>query len=210
MGNSNIFREYHRSRIRELIRLAQNDLCLFCNYSLHLGCHLHHVIARDDFGPDHVLNLVGLCPNHHMTLETVRRHVAPSDSRTKPGWLPRASAVLDIVQALPESQRRLFDALCTPHPLREQIRNSVPSHLRKALAIDIARADAKLLAISNSVRPHFISEFLQTHEAPRSTSFAEVIALHLEALHLPFAQSWLEACNDGVPAVVLAGQEGSE
>jgi len=129
---------------------------LLCDYPLLLGCHLHHVIASDDKGLDHPLNLVGLCANHHTVLECVRRHVAPRETRASGGWLERAQAALKIVETLPEDRRRLFNELAEPHPLRREIREGVEPKWRSALAADIAQADARLLLGVNKVRPRIV------------------------------------------------------
>ncbi len=199
-----------RERKRELVHLEQDGSCLVCDYPLLLGCHLHHVIASDDRGPDHPLNLVGLCPNHHTVLECVRRHVAPNEVRGHPTWLERGQAALKIFEALPEGPRRLFNELAQPHPLRREIREGVDSGYRTALAIDMARADARLLVSVNKARPRIVLLWrIKRREAPtpktdaewieaiahaketiHASDFKEVVMSHLSSLGLPFEPSW--------------------
>lgn len=145
-----------RNLKRKLVHLEQEGSCLLCDYPLLLGCHLHHVIASDDKGPDHPLNLVGLCANHHTVLECVRRHVAPKETHGSGSWLQRAQAALKIIEGLPEERRRLFNELAEPHPLRREIREGVEPKWRTALAADIAQADARLLLGINRARPRIV------------------------------------------------------
>jgi hypothetical protein len=196
---------------RKLVHLEQEGSCLICDYPLILGCHLHDVIANDDKGPDHPLNLVGLCANHHAILECVRRHVAPKETRGSSSWLQRGQAALKIVEALPDQGRHPFNELAEPHPLRKELREGVEPRRRTALAADIAHADARLLVEINKARPGIVllwrirrgeasepkteADWTKATEAVRETlrlaDFGEVVMLHLFALGLPFEPAWL-------------------
>lgn len=205
-------RQRERERKRELVHLGQEGSCLLCDYPLLLGCHLHHVIASDDQGPDHPLNLVGLCPNHHTVLECVRRHVALKETHGGGGWLQRAQAAIQIVERLPDQPRRLFDTLAEPHPLQREMREGVDPRWQTALAADIARADARLLLGINRARPRIVllwrirrgdaaepksdDEWTKATAAVSETlhaaDFREVVTQHLSALALPFEPAFLE------------------
>jgi hypothetical protein len=202
-------------RKRELVHLEQEGYCILCDYPLLLGCHLHHVIASDDQGPDHPLNLVGLCPNHHTVLECVRRHVAPKEVHGNASWLQRAQAALTIIEALPEERRSLFNELSEPHPLRKEIREGVEVRFRTALAVDIAMKDARLLLTVNKARPRilllwrikrgiapmpktdteWLEAIIEARETVRADDIVEVVVQHLSSLGLPFEPSWLEEPN---------------
>ena len=185
--------------------------------------HLHHVIARDDGGPPHPLNLVGLCSNHHAVLERVRRQVAPHEARSGERWFVRAQAALEVAKTLPDPMQSLFFVLSDPHPLRQPIRDGVDIPLQSALARDVARADAKLLLAANLARPRALWISRMAHER-RSTAesgtlselervrqtaspydVADVIKWHLQSLSLPFDQTWLEDTPRarGVPSEIL-------
>ena len=66
---------------RELISAEQDWHCLLCDFPLKLSGHLHHVVPRDLGVPDHFLNIVALCPNHHAAVEMIRHYIALSDHR---------------------------------------------------------------------------------------------------------------------------------
>lgn len=197
---------------RKLVLLAQQGTCLLCAHPLIFGCHLHHVIASDDKGPDHPLNLIGLCANHHTVLECVPRHVSPKETYKNHGWLQRAQAAIKVIETLSEEQQRLFNDLAEPHPLRKEMREGVEPKWRLALAGDIARADSQLLLRINKARPGIALLWqISRGEAPepktddewaaavggigktlRPVDFREVVAMHLSALDLPFKRGWLE------------------
>ena len=121
-------------------------------------------------------------------------------------------AALTIIEALAEGRRKLFNELAEPHPLRREIREGVDPQYRTALAIDIARADARLLIAVNKARPRIVLLWrIKRKKAPepktdagwieaiahvkdtiRATDFEEVIMLHLSSLGLPFEPSWLQ------------------
>lgn len=145
-----------KGAIKSLIMEHQGERCLVCAFPLRLGCHLHHIIAWDDGGPHHPLNLVALCPNHHVALERIRRHIAPIHARNDFAWLQRAQAALAVMDALPRDTRSLMAQLSEPHPLHDAIRQflsgTIPTELHAALATDIARMDVDLLASGNERR----------------------------------------------------------
>lgn len=196
---------------RGLIRWGQEGRCLLCPFPLSLRHHLHHVIAYDERGPDHPLNLVGLCPNHHAAVEIVRRHIAPYNTRRARGWMHRAEAALETVNALSATERELFNLLSEPHPLRKEIREGVDAKHRLDLAVGIAQADARVLLNVNRARPRILLAWriarkevlapdnrgcleILTNEARRAVTavhLAYIVGLHLDALGLPFDPSWL-------------------
>ena len=140
-------------KLRQRLNVYQNGLCLVCAFPLELGAHVHHVIAREDRGPDHELNLVALCPNHHGVLELVRQHIAPNETHQSLRWGARAGAAAGFLRSMPGHLRVLFDCLSQPHPLREPIRHGVDASLRLQLAHQIATADTRLLLETNLARP---------------------------------------------------------
>lgn len=190
----------------------QEDSCFICDFPIILGCHLHHLIPHDVQGPDHILNLIGLCPNHHKVFESVRRNVAPKEAQRSTAWLQRGRAALQVVEALPEDQRQLFNDLSEPYPLREVIKAGVDSEFRITLAEDIARKDAQLLLKIYKVRPSMVllwriqqakiaeprteddwdKAIIDTRETLCTTDFREVVMRHLHNLDLPFESTWLE------------------
>jgi hypothetical protein len=202
----------NRAGKRRVLELEQNGTCLVCNYPLILGCHIHHVIAHEHGGPDHPLNLVAFCPNHHTVLEHVRHHVAPSAAQRNAGWLTRATAALEVIKVMPEETGNLFSVLAEPYPLHEPLRQGVPASYRTYLAADVARADAKLLLTINRRRPFLLAIWLYKQKGlPLPTTddgwtrakseatanvgpgdFASIVRVHLDALGLPFDPAWLD------------------
>lgn len=194
-----------REQFRKSIEDGQNGRCLLCDYPLPVGCHLHHVIARDDGGPDHLLNLIGLCPNHHTLLECVRRHVAPTEVRRSSRWLCRGKAAIQMVEVLTDASKKAFRALSEPHPLREAMRCAQKSRFQRDLAIAVAGEDLKLLSVTNKLRPRIIlacritqGEALQqksnvdwresiahAEDTICARDFSEIVQLHLLSLKLP-------------------------
>jgi HNH endonuclease len=184
---------------------------LVCPFPLALGTHLHHVIARDDGGPNHPLNLVALCPNHHLALELVRRHIAPKETDRAAGWETRAGAAAEFIRSFAGDSRSLFDQLSEPHPLRQPIRDGVDASLRTALAKDIARADTIILLRANLARPSALLVWRIAQgrtEAPANDAdyaaaasavaqavcgldVAEVVEAHLDKLGLPCDRGWV-------------------
>lgn len=92
------------------------------------------------------------------------------------------------------------------------MREGVDARLRTALAIDIARADGRILLEINRARPRILlhwrikqknapvpeteAEWAQAitdaKETARAAEFAEVVKFHLLSLGLPFESAWLE------------------
>lgn len=184
---------------------------MFCDYPLLLGCHMHHVIASDDKGPDHPLNLIGLCANHHTVLECVRRYVGPKEARRSNNWLQRGLSALKFIEALSIERRKLFHHLAEPHPLKREIQEGVEYKWQTALAADIAQADMRMLFEVNKARlrivllcrigkgevpePKTDAEWASAIKVVRKTlcpaDFREVVSLHLASLGLPFDAAWL-------------------
>ena len=195
---------------RELINNIQEGSCLLCDYPLVLTCHLHHIIPLDLKGPDHFLNLIGLCPNHHNLLEQVRRHIAPRNFSNNNTWHKKAQAAIKVIETLTKEKQKLFNELSAPFPLRNEILKGVTPKFRTHLAVDIARKDAELLLEINQARPSIVLLWRidQGKESePKSNTewskaidnvsktlhpndFSDVINLHLSDLKLPFSKSW--------------------
>ncbi len=198
------------SLIRDFVNRHQNGRCLVCPFPLTLGSHLHHVIARDDRGPHHLLNLVALCPNHHLVLERVRRHIAPKETHSHPEWLMRGQAALSVLDTLGATERRVFDQLSEPHPLRQPIASGVEPKFQAILAHDVALADVKILLAANLARPSALlawrivkgrapepqgpSEYQEAIKAlaqsPSALDVIDVVERHLRLLALPFDRAW--------------------
>jgi hypothetical protein len=175
---------------------------------------LHHVIASDERGPHHALNLVGLCPNHHAALEIVRRKIRDKTIIHTPAWMTRAEAAIKTLDFLPDPERQLFDSLSEPHPLRHEMQNGLPDKYRVQLAMEVAKADARFLLHANRARPRVLLWWLfhkkivsrpKDRQPPETlleestrlvtaVHLADVVKLHLNALGLPFDISWL--CAD--------------
>ncbi len=58
---------------KDFVRWSQKGTCLLCPFPLVLSCHFHHVISVKDFGPEDEFNLVGLCANHHIFIEKLKK-----------------------------------------------------------------------------------------------------------------------------------------
>jgi hypothetical protein len=197
-----------RRKVLEFVRNTQGGQCLVCAFPLTLATHLHHVIASDDGGPSHPLNLVGLCPNHHAILEQIRRHVAPRQSYDASEWEERAQAAISATTDLTPEARDVLMTIAEPHPLRQPIQDLLKGNLHRkyhaALTREIVPADVHLLTVSNSARPKtilvwrvsqtasytpisadsFISELTEVATSIGAHDFTEVIALHLQKLGL--------------------------
>jgi hypothetical protein len=187
---------------------SQNASCLVCDYSLHLRANWHHIIARDDLGPDHYLNIVALCPNHHYLLEHLKREIIPHEKRSSDNWLIEAKAAQQLYNKLQEDVRELFDILSKPHRLTEPIKSGIPQHLIEAFIIDVIKTDLSLLHYVNMKRPRIFSKFncagshdndhgldvIKVAKQISATFYTEVISAHLANLHLPYwsVKSYLE------------------
>ena len=177
---------------REILEFAQDGACLLCPVPLRFY-DVHHIIADDDKGPDHILNLVALCPNCHRVVETVRRCVAP---RTSTEWPIRGRAALEYMNDLSSSKRTWFNILSEPHPLRKQIQTEIPEHLRQQFAHDLAIEDAKLLLRFHAAFPNIFWTWKgDTQPAITARELAEVAQLHLYRVspNLVFDPIWLES-----------------
>ncbi len=199
--------------LRKFVSAQQDERCFVCPFPLTLGLHLHHLVPRDVQGPDHPLNIIGLCPNHHAVLEYIRRHVAPTEARRHPNWLERVEAALAVTAGFTAEERRLFDCLSEPYPVRlkQAIKDGVPASDHGRLARDIARADAHILVRANEARPVAILGWRircgRTEQPPDEAGcraaleamkgtvspvdVEEVIQSHLRNLNLPFDEAWL-------------------
>lgn len=171
------------------------------------------MIARDDRGPHHPLNLVALCPNHHLVLERVRRHISPKETHSNTEWLTLAQAAVSVLDTLGTTERRLFNLLSEPHPLHQPIVSGVELRFQAILAHDVALADVKMLLAANLVRPSALlawriakgrapepkgpSEYQEAITAlPESASALDVIDVverHLRLLALPFEPAWFSS-----------------
>jgi hypothetical protein len=209
--------------IRDFANRHQNGRCLVCPFPLALGSHLHHVIARDDRGPYHPLNLVALRPNHHLVLERIRRHISPKETHSHPEWLMRGQAALSVIDALGTTERRVFDQLSEPHPLRQPIASGVEPKFQAILAHDVALADVKILLAANLARPGALlawrivkcgapqpqgpSEYQEAINAlvqsPSALDVIDAVERHLRLLTLPFDRAWFsdQESSSSAPAV---------
>ncbi len=187
-------------RQRDFIIWAQRNACLLCKYPLDLHKHFHHVIAREDGGPDHYLNLIALCPNHHWLVERIKRHIIPAQHSQSASLLKAGTAALQLYNELDEQTRRTLDVLSMPHQLSGVVQRGVPKELTERAAQDLMMEDAKLLYEVNSKRPRiFLSpescrlpdEVADGQAEKMATQkslgyYSEVITAHMQNLHLPY------------------------
>lgn len=185
---------------KKLINWAQKNTCLLCSYPLELHKHLHHIIAKDDGGPDHYLNLVALCPNHHWLVERIKRHIIPNQGSSSSQWLKASIAALQLYNELSEETQRTLDILSKPHQLSNVIKDGVPGHLIERAANDLMIEDAKLLNGINKTRPRIFlpPDFYRSADDSADTEadkiagqvglgfYSEVITAHMERLKLPY------------------------
>ncbi len=197
---------------------SQEANCLVCDYSLHLRLNWHHIIAREDFGPNHYLNMVAVCPNHHYLLEHLKREIIPHEKRSSDNWLRKAKAAEHLYNKLQEDVRILFDILSKPYRLTEPIKSGIPQHLIEAFIIDVIQDDLSLLHNVNMKRPRILLPFkyigshdseigLETIRVAKQTSatfYTEVISSHLANLNLPY---WsVKSCLDRLGLEHFRGQ----
>jgi hypothetical protein len=189
-----------RSQDRRFISWAQNNTCLLCKYSLALHKHFHHIIAKDDGGPDHYLNLVALCPNHHWLVERIKRHIIPTQGTSSDYLLKISTAALQLYDELDEQIRHTLDILSKPHELSGVVKGGVTDDLLEKAAHDVMMEDARLLDDINKKRPRiFLSpDFFripddlvekQAYEMAGQVGlciYSEVITAHMVRLHLPY------------------------
>lgn len=132
-------------------------------------------------------------------------------------------AALSVIDTLGATERRIFDQLSEPHPLRQPIASGVEPRFQAALAHDVALADVRMLLAANLARPSALlewriakrrapepqgpSEYEEAINAlPQSASALDVIDVverHLRLLALPFDRAWFpdeELCSSA-PAV---------
>jgi len=146
-------------RDQNFIKWSQQERCLVCDYPVDLGVNWHHIIARDDGGPDHYLNIVALCPNHHRLVEKLKRLVIPIEKRSSPQWLRGANAAKRMYDKLDIDVRALFDILSKPHPLTDPIHTEIPHRFVGAFATEVIEADKVLLKNVNQKRPRIFLPF---------------------------------------------------
>lgn len=130
-----------RTRWKTFIILAQKNICLLCDYPLALQKHFHHIIAKDDGGPDHYLNLVALCPNHHWLVERIKRHIIPNQSSLSNHWLKSSMAALQLYEDLPEEAKRILDILSKPHKMSKVLSREVPEDFLNEATNDLIKED---------------------------------------------------------------------
>jgi len=185
---------------KRFINWAQKNTCLLCSYPLALHKHLHHIIAKDDGGPDHYLNLVALCPNHHWLVERIKRHIIPNQRSSSIQWLKAGNAALQLYNEMPEETQQTLDILSNPHKLSNVIKDGVPGHLIERTANDLMLEDARLLNDINKTRPRIflppnsyrIADDLADTQAERIAVqvglgfYSKVISAHMERLNLPY------------------------
>ena len=121
---------------KHFIKWAHNRECMLCSFSS--KTHLHHVIPVDAGGPDHVLNLVPLCPNCHAVVEKSKRHVFPEWTTRDSKWRRRAQKIKDFRAEMDSATQALFDQLANPHPCNN------PDVMSKARAGDNTMVQALL------------------------------------------------------------------
>ena len=198
-------------KVRRFVVRQQGGRCLLCAFPLNLGGYLHHVIAMDAGGPDHPLNLVGLCPNHHAVLEHARRHLAPKAAFSLTGWTTRAQAALAVIEDLAAERRELFDLLSRPYPYGSDVARDLRPDLVPYLGRDVARTAADLLLRVNLHRPRMLALWkIARRTVPRPQTDADFEALvagtagtatyrdveepthhYLHRLSLPFNPDWI-------------------
>jgi len=185
---------------KKFINWAQKNTCLFCSYPLALHKHLHHIIAKDDCGPDHYLNLVALCPNHHWLVERIKRNIIPNQGSSSSQLLKTGIAALQLYNELSEETQRTMDILSKPHNLSNVVKDGLPGHLMERAANDLMIEDARLLNDINKTRPRIflpldsyrIADDSADTEADKIASqvglgfYSEVISAHMEGLNLPY------------------------
>lgn len=137
--------------VRQFIKWAQKGRCLLCPYPLHL--HLHHVISVDDCGPDHYLNLVALCPNHHYLVEIIKREVAPKEKHNFGKWLNTAKKAMEVRGWMTPEAVQILDILSHPHPMTGFRAEAKYGDVMDLLAQEVVDEDVKLLGSVNSRRP---------------------------------------------------------
>lgn len=198
-----------KSKEIEFIKWAQNNTCLLCNYPLDLYKHLHHIIAKDDGGPDCYLNLVALCPNHHFLIERIKRYIIPNQRNPSDKWLKSGTAALKIYHELSEELRRIVDILTKPLRMPNAIKKGISDNLKRKAAEDLMEEDAKILDTINKKRPRIFLPFnfletvddsidVKAVEIARQIGtgiYLEIITMHMNSLNLPYVDV---ENNDGI------------
>jgi len=191
---------------KRYVRWAQWDRCLLCHCRLRM--HFHHVIPVSDAGPNHYLNLVELCPNHHDLVEVLKREVIPHNRPRDTSWISRAEKAKELADVLPPNERAVLEILSQPHRMARVVLRELTAdhvHLLRSAATDLVEEDRQLLALVNRMRPRvFLGSPANLEDLKRLDTvtldraleqfpgniepefFADVINEHLQELGLPF------------------------
>src|SRR5208337_3735246 len=145
------------------VRWAQRDRCFLSSFPLVIYCHFHHVISVDNCGPDHYLNLIGLCANHHGMLENLKRTRNPSNSiigtihPKMMRWHYKAKAALAEFDALASGPRKAMNQLLNPYWKSDDLVCGIFEKHEPSIKLPLARMvinhDIELLKEINSLRP---------------------------------------------------------
>jgi hypothetical protein len=189
-----------RAKEINFIKWSQKNTCLFCNYPLDLYKHLHHIIAKDDGGPNHYLNLVALCPNHHFLIERIKRYIIPNQRNPSDKRLKSGTAALNIYHELSEELRRIVDILTKPLRMPNAIKKGIPDNLKRKAAEDLMEEDVKILDTINKKRPRIFLPFnflgtvddsidVKAGEVANQIGtgiYLEITIMHMNSLNLPY------------------------
>jgi hypothetical protein len=163
--------------------------------------HRHHIIAKDDGGPNRYLNLVALCPNHHFLIERIKRYIIPNQRNPSDKWLKSGTAALNIYHELSEELRRIVDILTKPLRMPNAIKKGIPDNLKRKAAEGLMEEDAKILDTINKKRPRIFLPFnffrvnddsidVKADEIAKQVGtgfYSEIITMHMNNLNLPYA-----------------------
>lgn len=154
----------HLSRdTKHFVRWSQKDRCFLCSFPLVIYCHLHHIISVNDCGPNHYLNLIGLCGNHHGMLENMKRTRSPSflinrtNNTELNRWGYKAKAALAEFDVLEFNRREAMNKLLAPYWQSEDSLCRIFANNEPATKVQLSKMvinrDIELLDIINSMRP---------------------------------------------------------
>lgn len=147
---------------RHFVRWAQKDRCFLCTFPLVIYCHVHHIISVENCGPDHYLNLIGLCANHHDMLENLKRTQTPSNSLIGTShpkmvqWHYKIQAALAEFDKLEYAHRKAMDRLLAPYLQSGDSLCGIfekDELLKLPLVRMVVDRDIELLKEFNSIRP---------------------------------------------------------
>ncbi len=149
-------REIIPNSVSDFVIWAQKGKCLLCSYPLTLCCHLHHIIPHSQRGPDLPLNLAGLCVNHHILIETVKKWKWISaykiGHRTTDLKNLRNSELVSHLQTFDENQTKIFNLLAEKHQRTTSIEGIEP-RIQLGVAHIIVENETKFLNSLNRLRP---------------------------------------------------------